>query len=160
MAWKKRLAWAVVFAVGLFAPAKAPSAQPLTPLADYLSLPAERRAAPYPMIRCAGLHFGLLDYGGASFPPDVLRRSQEAVTLLVRAAVVIRTTETGGEHEGHLRAVMGSVNHIAAIYRTRVQANFDRTGEAWGNDALVQSDLMTCRSIVDTVGDALPQLRP
>jgi hypothetical protein len=133
-------------------------AQEFAPLQDYLALPADRQVTHYPLIRCAGLHRGLLDYVGASMPSATQRQAQDVVTFMVRVAVFIRMGETVGDVDGVVASVVNAVDRIVAFYRTRVQANSDRTGEAWGSDRLVRSDLSLCQTIAAGASTRFPQL--
>lgn len=138
-----------VLAAGLFAGwVTGAAAQPLTPLSDYLALPADRRVSTYPAIRCAGLYFGVIDYGGATMGPDALSQTQESARTLVLFATVMRMREQGGDLEPHLRNAMATVDRIARLYRERMEANFASAGQAWGSDPLIISDLLTCRAVL------------
>jgi hypothetical protein len=130
----------------------------LIPLQQYLDLPADRRTPAYPMIRCAGIHSGLLAYGGANFTPDNARQAESAVTFLTSVAVFIRVRLEGGTVEALSRDVVNSVNLVSSLYAQRARDNYARTGEAFGSDPLILGDLELCRHIADDLMKRFPEL--
>src|ERR1044071_4440742 len=116
-----RAAVAAALAMGavLSAAIDARAQSDLIPLQQYLDLPADRRNPAYPFIRCAGLHSGLLAYGGANFLPENVRQAENTVSLLVKVAVLVRVRLEGGTVEAVSQDVTSSVSIVSDLYAQR-----------------------------------------
>lgn len=140
-------------------------AQELRPLSEYAALPQERQSMSYFGVRCAGLYQGIWDYGGASLPSGMGETTQSSITILMRWAAVQRL-QTQLDRTGALpdasavsEQVMKEVILIADRYLARIEQNYTTTGEAWGSDTLIQSDMSLCGPLVEEVFQAYPSLR-
>ena len=127
---------------------------------QYLDLPADRRNPAYPFIRCAGLHSGLLAYGGANFLPENVRQAENTVSLLVKVAVLVRVRLEGGTVEAVSQDVMSSVSIVSDLYAQRARNNYARIGEAFGSDPLIRGDLELCKEVASDMSKKFPELRP
>ena len=139
-------------------------AQELRPLTEYLALPKDRQNMSYLGARCAGLYQGIWDYGGAGLAADTQETTKTAITILMRWAVLLRLQTQGArtgltpDVDSIAEQVMKEIGMIADRYLARIEHNYT-TGEAWGSDTLIQSDMSLCGPLVKEVFQAYPGLR-
>ncbi|WP_420392758.1 hypothetical protein [Acuticoccus sp.] len=133
--------------------------QELEPLQRYLQRPPEQLNASYAFERCAGLHLGVLDYGGAFLPLQLQQNSQQLVVLLTRVATTLRVHGAAADLDAMTKYVVDDVDRIAKLYHSRMKNNYAASGEAWGSDPTIQSDLIACNVVIEVAGKAYPSFK-
>lgn len=132
----------------------------LTPLSDYLELPKNEFVLTYPMTRCAGLYFGVLDYAGRNFSAAVQADTKQDAALLVTAVVAIRVASSEGQPAELTKFTVEIVDQIAHKYVQRFKTNYALSGQAWSGDDLVKGDMTVCKAAILPMAkefhDALP----
>lgn len=130
----------------------------LRPLAEYLQLPKDRKEEAYPFIRCVGLFRGIFRYGGASFSEEEANQTQSANAAMTLVAYKYRTNKHPSISGEDVVAQIGfEIENIELAYSNRMHQNFARTGEAWGADETIKSDLGICGEISRIAVDAVNQ---
>lgn len=134
----------------------APEIESLIPLSEYLARPDDAQVPQYPFLRCAGLVYGVWIYAGANFPEEEQERIRQTIddTTFVASMVGAATNaERAGREfadltEEELVQMGEQVNRqvvvIAEFYSSRMESNFVRQGEAYGQDPLISGDLNLC----------------
>lgn len=130
----------------------------IRPLTEYLQLPQDRKEEAYPFIRCVGLFRGIFRYGGASFSEEEAYRTQTASAAMTLVAFGYRTNKHPSISGEDVASQIGfEIENIELAYSNRMEQNFARTGEAWGADETIQSDLRICGEISRIAVDAVNQ---
>jgi hypothetical protein len=130
----------------------------LIPLQQYLDLPADRQVLTYPLVRCAGMHLGLVTYGIANKAPDQGESGVRTAYALLTVASLIRVHNNEGTQEEINQNVADSAKLVSNLYVQRLKDNYARIGQAFGSDPLVLSDLELCKVIAQTVVEKFPEL--
>lgn len=143
----------VVAALALIMPTGVAAQVPdLSPISEYLKLPADSRDEAYPLLRCIGLFQGAFRYGGASFSEEQTLRAQLANESMGLVALMTRQGKHPEIEVAYLATQIGKeIKAITVVYEERMTANYTLTGEAW--DATMTDDIETCGPIVQSAID-------
>lgn len=152
----------LLFASSLFvvAPQDA-SAQELVPMSEWLALPEDEQEPSYALVRCAGLHAGLLFYLGdgaeASLGADLLAAYKDATDDLLRLAAIVRAEQANlsWDSETVASSVLNDAFAIAEIYEERLRASYRTSGSAITSDTMVVEDLVLCGALAQTASETL-----
>jgi hypothetical protein len=121
------------------------AAQELTPLTGIIGQSEET----YPLLRCAALYQSFVEWAG----PKVLGQGQvdkyqAATAALLNAAISIRMENSGDTFAGASEGAALDVSNIADLYILRMRANYAASGQAFGSDPLIRSDMSVCNLII------------
>ena len=131
--------------VALGAPA---TSQDMRPLAEV----AENAAAPYAPARCAGLYQAMMEWIGIDRMGDEAWATMDtARENLIMFSAWIAQDASGGTIEHQVELAVRDVRNVADLYLARMEANYASGGQAFGEDDVIQGDLILCRSITETL---------
>lgn len=110
----------------------------------------------YVATRCGGLFDGVMQYGGATLPPEVQSGYQDAIGVFTLGSTIMRIKQAenrGAEvdFESMMTRAHEDVLRFAGIYKDRLQSNFDYTGSMMEQDPMVQDDLDICGQALETI---------
>lgn len=130
----------------------------LRPLAEYLQLPRDRKEEAYPFIRCVGLFRGVFRYGGSNFSEEEVSQTKATNAAMALVAYRYRTNKNPTISENDVVSQIGfEIENIEREYSNRMDRNFTLTGEAWGSDETISSDLEICGEIARIAVSAVNQ---
>ncbi|MEX0970390.1 MAG: hypothetical protein WD046_08120 [Paracoccaceae bacterium] len=116
----------------------------LKPLNELL----ETAAAPYPSTRCAGWYQALMEWGGKRrFGAEAWEDMDTSRRNLILYSSLIFNQASGNSYEVDVGLTSGNVRHVADTYLERMRGDYIATGEAFGQDELIKSDISTCRIV-------------
>lgn len=123
------------------------SAQEMRPLDQLLG----NTANPYPFQRCAGLYQALMEWVGQDRMGEAtFRQTETGMKSLLAAAILISIEDgIGGGTENATQVTLRDTRNIADLYNARFKQNYAVTGQAFGEDILIQSDLLLCKDITE-----------
>lgn len=117
--------------------------QPLVPLSD---LDNENVEPSYYFVRCAGFNLANLEWSGErTLDQTTVERIKMDIELLMHKAAIVRARRTGDDLDWVSKIVLRDVSDIADLYLQRYKQNYASSGNAWQNDALWRSDLLSCK---------------
>jgi hypothetical protein len=70
---------------------------------------------------------------------------------LIMFSAWIAQDANGGTIEHQTEIAVRDVRNIADLYLTRMEANYASSGQAFGEDDVIQGDLTLCKSITETL---------
>jgi hypothetical protein len=129
----------------------------LLPLSEYLSLPDDARHPSYTFIRCAGVMYGVVIYGGDNLPEEEHQQISRTIEDTMFAAVVVgaRTSAEQSDQsfadmaESELAELADQVKSqvvaLAEFYSSRMELNYLQQGQAYAQDPLITGDLTICK---------------
>lgn len=124
------------------------TAQTMKPLRDAV----DQAAAPYPFSRCAGLYQSLMEWTGEErMGKETWDTMDQSRLLLIGLSATIAQEKAGGTFEQHAELAARDVRNIADLYLGRMEKNYATSGQAFGEDPLIQSDMPFCREIVEAI---------
>jgi hypothetical protein len=137
----------LVVAMVLLAPVDA-TAQRMVPLVE---IPNSSPHS-YPAVRCAALYHGVMEWvGNGGMEEENWYAMYQARDLMVRFSTLVLNEETGGTLEGSFEATVEEVYQIADRYILRLKRNFALTGQAFGQDAVIEKDLKFCDYVLEAL---------
>lgn len=111
----------------------------------------------YTSVRCAGLFDGILAYGGQNLPAELVEQYRNASTTLVIGTTIIRAYQThdrglpAKDFEVEFRNSDAEAVRFRDIYSSRLQNNYDLTGQMLESDPLAKADLALCGEVVPRI---------
>ena len=124
------------------------AAQGLRPLAEAV----ETAAHPYGPARCAGLYQAVMEWVGHDrMGAQAWATADTSRETMILFSAVIAQSIGGGTFEAQLENTVRGVRNIADLYLARMEQNYASSGHAFGEDALIQADLMFCKSAVEAL---------
>jgi len=109
-------------------------------------------AATYPSARCAGLYQAMMEWIGFDRMGEETWKTTDAnrKNLILFSAAVAQDA-SGGTIEGSIEITLRDVRNIADLYLAKMEANYATIGQAFGEDAVISSDLTLCKTITETL---------
>ena len=96
----------------------------------------------YPIVRCAALFYSVLLYAGETqMGPENTKKINDEVAAWVNLATEIRAPAM---KENARPSVIKDISLLSDQYLSRYQSNYTSFGQAFGTDALWQSDTDVC----------------
>jgi len=139
---KSRYIYLVAFIATSLLPAVAHS-EAMLPLQENIESGAEQT---YPLVRCAGLYLSNLEWAGdEQLGLETATKTKLTISNLIELAIKLRSPNLGESAE---ESVYRDIRNISDIYLIRYEANYATTGEAWGSDAMWESDISICRTLL------------
>ena len=130
----------------------------LRPLTEYLQRPDNRTENGYPFVRCADLFRGIFRYGGATFSDELAASTQAGNEVMMLVAFAHRLSKSPDQPPEKLIEQIGKeIEEIEILYADPMQSNYVRTGEAWGSDPTISSDLDICGEVAQIAVNATEQ---
>ena len=143
----KRLLMTVLMCAAL---ASAAQAAELKPLAEAIK---SQDDISYPLVRCAAFYQATAEWAGSEqMGPIVIAAVNRNVKNLLTLAIFTRMANGKGERPEVTKTTHSETRTIAESYKERFEAEYERTGHAWGEDPLWNADAESCNSIVDRLG--------
>ncbi len=120
--------------------------QELKPLQNIIS-----KADPvYTATRCAALYMAIGKWFGQERMGDELwQKTMSSWTWFLEAAVHAGHPENGGTIENYTNIVVRDAFNIASLYQSRMEQNYAATGQGFGEDSLINSDLDLCKLTIE-----------
>ena len=121
-------------------------AQDMRPLDELL----DSAAAPYPATRCAGWYQALMEWGGKERLGDEAWAAMDTgrQSLMLFATGQFNQT-SGNTFETDIEMVLRDVRNVADLYLTRLERNYASSGEAFGQDEMIKSDMLICQRLAE-----------
>lgn len=111
---------------------------------------ADQAFPAYLPTRCAALNQAIMEYAGEErMGSELFRQSDEVRSNFIVIAVLVSQNIQGGTVAEWTEQVVYNVRIIANIYWDRFERNYAASGQAFGQDALVASDLEVCRGAAE-----------
>jgi len=131
------------------------AAQEMQPLSEIF----DTAAAPYPSTRCAGWYQALMEWGSK----ERLGNEAWGTTDRARQSLMIFATAqfnqtSGNTFEADAKFVVRDVRNIADLYLARMQKNYAAQGEAFGQDAMIQGDMLICGRLAEVAAAYVSEL--
>jgi len=120
-------------------------AKELRPLEDI----AADAARPYSLARCGAMHQAIMEWVGEERLSDNWATSDAIRERFIIYAIFMASADGQGQPEAIAEFVVRDVRNIADRYLARFEANYASEGQAFGNDAIVQSDLDFCKTLIE-----------
>ncbi|MCO6362302.1 hypothetical protein [Paracoccus sp. 08] len=111
----------------------------------------------YTAMRCAGLFDGIVAYGGQNMPAELVEQYQKASTTLVIGTTIIRAYQAhdrglpAKDFEVEFKNSDAEAVRFRDIYSSRLQNNYDLTGQMLESDPLAKADLALCGQVVPRI---------
>jgi hypothetical protein len=121
------------------------ASQEMRPLGKLL----QNAATLYPPTRCAGLYQAVMEWTGFErMGEDTWNQTDSHRENFIWVAVRTSQSLSGGTLEQQAEIVVRDVRNIADIYLERFERNYAAQGQAFGEDALILSDIDLCGTLV------------
>ena len=121
-------------------------AQQMRPLDELL----DTAAAPYPATRCAGWYQALMEWGGKERLGDEAWATVDTGRLsLFHLATALFNQTSGNTFEADANFVARDMRNIADLYLARMERNYATSGEAFGQDEMIKSDMLICQRLAE-----------
>ncbi len=149
----KHVSLGLTLVVLLFQPPITALAQEMRPLGEVL----ETSAAPYPATRCSAWYHALMEWGGSNRFKDQWETMDVARRSTLMHAILIFNETSGNSVDVDAGIVVENVKKIKDLYYNRMSDNYAASGEAFGQDELIKSDMILCQMVaelaISVVGD-------
>lgn len=105
-------------------------------------------APPYGLTRCAALYLSVMEWAGFErLGEEAWAATEQSFRDFAQSAAMSAQIEAGGTLEENAANVVRQVRNIADLYLDRFESNYAVTGQAFGVDPVVNSDLSFCRDL-------------
>ena len=113
-------------------------------------------AKSYPFLRCGALNQAILErIGKKKLGEQSFKQFDEVRTTFFLVAAVIIQDEMGISIEQVGEITSRDGRNIANIYEVRMNNNFAQSGQAFGEDPVMQDDISYCKSLYEQIAAAM-----
>ena len=117
-------------------------------------------ATNYPLVRCGALYQAIMERSGKErMGAETWAASdQSRSNLLLLGALILSSEITEAKMDEIGTIVKNDARNIADIYVERMNGNFANSGQAFGADALMVSDLEQCKALASVASQQVQSL--
>lgn len=117
---------------------------------EYLNRPQDQIEDTYPLVRCAGLYFGVYNIVGEDQLGDQTAKNiKTGIDIFTQSAALIRAENGAGTIEDIGQSVLRDALAISDIYIQRMKSNYQSTGVHITEDPLISGDMVVCRALLN-----------